>query len=35
MPVYVVEYLDMFALPVQDDPASPVVFTEDMLRGES
>jgi hypothetical protein len=33
MPVYVVEYLDAFALP--DDPASPVVFTEDMLRGES
>jgi hypothetical protein len=35
MPVYVVEYLDTFALPVPDAPASPVVFTEDMLRGES
>jgi hypothetical protein len=33
MPVYVVEYLDAFALPVLDDPASPVIFTEDRLRG--
>jgi hypothetical protein len=35
MPVYVVEYLDAFALPVPDDPVSSVVFTEELLRGES
>jgi hypothetical protein len=35
MPVYVVKYLDMFALSVPDDPASPVVFTQDMFCGES
>jgi len=35
MRVYAVEYLDTFALPVPDNPASPVVFTDDMLRGEN
>lgn len=29
---HVVAYLDASALPVPDDPALPVVFTEDMLR---
>jgi hypothetical protein len=33
MAVYVVEYLDAFVLPMPDDPASSVAFTEDMLRG--
>jgi hypothetical protein len=32
---YVVEYLDTFWLTVPDNPASPIDFTEDMLRGES
>lgn len=35
MPVYVVEYPYTFALPVPDDPASSMAFTEEMLRGES
>jgi hypothetical protein len=35
MPVYVVEYVNTFGLPVPDYPASPMVFTEEMFRGES
>jgi hypothetical protein len=35
MPVYVVECPDALALPVLDEPTSPVVFTEEMFGGES
>jgi hypothetical protein len=35
MPVYVVEYLYTFALPVPDELALPAVFTEELIRGES
>jgi len=35
MSVYVGEQMDAFAVPLSDDPASPVVLTEDLLGGES